>query len=319
MDNEGYTSDVQDQAGGGEYQEENAPMDIAAAFQLVRENNKKATEPSDPEGDGAEGAQDSGSYGREEGGAQDDFLDDEPQASHDAPEPEPARYAGGPSARVQGDQYRLARNEILREIQNQARENVTREFREHDVKDKWVIRDIWERTEDGTVIFNNPDNPREPFRTRKEADDWIKAMNNQIDEERQGEIIREQQRLIKQTTPALRLLEFAPVYDSMPENVQVIFDKLIEPYSSYNADGEVVGFDTNLYEKHAQAVELAGLVGGGQAQQQRQPRKQGRQRQSGPAMDMKTGSGSSADDAEPRTLEEAMLQISRKKRGKANG
>lgn len=177
------------------------------------------------------------------------------------------------------------------------------------------LGDIYERREDGTVIFHNPDNPSQPFASRVEAQAWVNSMNDQIKEGFVRAAQSEYQELLKQAMPAIRLVEFAPTFDKMDDDVKQVFDQLIEPYSVYNNAGQVIGYNCNLPQMANQAASIASRFRGNQAQQQQQVQQQVQQA-SEPAMDMQTGASRSSANEEPKTLEEAFAMINSQKKGK---
>lgn len=177
------------------------------------------------------------------------------------------------------------------------------------------LGDIYERREDGTVIFHNPDNPMQPFTSRVEAQAWVNSMNDQIKEGFVRAAQTEYQELLKQAMPAIRLVEFAPTFDRMDEASKQVFDQLIEPYGVYNNAGHVIGYNCNLPQMANQAINIAKNFQGNTTRQQQQVQ-QVQQQESEPAMDMQTGASQSPTNDEPKTLEEAFAMINSNKKGK---
>ena len=190
-------------------------------------------------------------------------------------------------------------------------------FRENNIK-MMDVGDLYERREDGTVVFNNPDDPHRPFDTRADAQDWIDSMNKQIQNAFQQEVYKEQQDLYNKSIPMINLIQFAPIYDAMDKVTQDVFDDLIDPYAITNGAGEVIGFDCDLAGMARQAIQMVQRYGIGKAaepvtQQQAQPQ------QTTPAMDLKSGSGTSVDDKEPTNIAEAMALLNKQRKENRDG
>ena len=288
----------------GEVNAGTEPMDIASAFQMVNQMDKAQAEPDVPEDGGGAG-----------GGA-------EP-----AGEPEPAPEAdpvdtgapdddglGGSTTEPQAYDYTPARQGLIQNIQNEAVQNVSKMFNENQIS-LVSIQDLYSRGEDGTVTFNNPDNPNKPFESRAEAQAWVDAMNAEVQRAFNENVTQETQRLYNLAAPAMQLLDFAPTYDAMDKATKEIFDSLIEPYAISN-NGQVVGFNCNLNAMAQQAMKLNSKFNAGQ--QQVQPKQQQQPKAAEPAMDMKTGTGKAAEEQEPKTLEEAMAMLNKQRRA-SNG
>lgn len=299
------------------------PQDIAQAFQMVRENQQAAAQPAKQEeqasqekaGDNEQQGQDTAAQGTT--GSEPAAGGDEPQVSAEPAVGGGAGSIGGPAARSEQNDYAALQNNLIASLQYEAQQNILNKFRENDIQ-MLDVGDLYERREDGTVIFNNPDNPNRPFESREQAQAWINSMNQQIQTAFNQEVYREQQELYRNATPAINLIQFAPVYDAMPPAMQDIFDDLIEPYSITNASGDVIGFNCDLPSMARQAQAMVQKYGIGQAQQQTQ-QAQPKQQSSGPAMDLKSGNGTSADDVEPTNIAEAMAMLNKQRKENRNG
>lgn len=302
------------------------PVDIAQAFQMVRENQQATTQAPKQEEPSAQGeaAAESGSpvqQGQSEVSPEAQGFESgtggvEPEVPAGSPDGGGATSLGGPSASVPQSDYYALQNNLIASLQYEAQQSVLNKFRENDIQ-MLDVGDLYERREDGTVIFNNPDNPNRPFESREQAQAWINSMNQQIQTAFNQEVYKEQQELYRSAAPAINLIQFAPVYDSMPPAMQDIFDDLIEPYSIYNNAGAVIGFNCDLPSMARQAQAMVQKYGIGQAQQQAQQAQP--KQQSGPAMDLKSGSGTSVEEKEPTNLAEAMAMLNKQKKENKNG
>ena len=184
------------------------------------------------------------------------------------------------------------------------------------------IQDIYRRDEDGTVHFDNPDDPHREFNSRAEAQAWIESMNKEINRAFNEETRKRTQELYQQAAPAIMLLEFAPTYDAMDENIKAVFNDLVEPYSVTNASGEIIGFSCNLNQMAVQARNIAARFNySGEQQQGKQEEKaaQKASKDQEPALDIKTGSGVATTEEEPKNIEEAMAMLNKSKKEKSNG
>ena len=296
------------------------PQDIAQAFQMVRENNQAAAKPAEPEKQsipdeaGSDGYIDRGQEAQAGTGG----IGDQDDGSQVAPEPavgEGAGTLGGPTAGVETYDYGSLQNNLIASLQMEAQQNVLKKFKENNIQ-VMDIGDLYERREDGTVVFNNPDNPNRPFESREQAQAWINSMNQQIQNAYNQEVYKEQQNLYELARPSIALIQFAPVYDSMSEAAQNIFDDLIEPYSVRAANGDVIGFNCNLPAMARQALKIVDQYGIGK---QTAPAQQQAPKQKTPAMDLKSGSGSSSDEPEPTNIAEAMALLNKRNKEKRNG
>ena len=170
------------------------------------------------------------------------------------------------------------------------------------------------------MTFHNPDDPRRPFASRTEAQAWVDSMNAQIQSEYQSRVAKRAGELWQEAQPQIRLLQFAPYYDRMSEVEKGVFDQLIEPYSIVK-DGKLIGFDCNLAQAAAQAVNIVKSFapkqeGKGATQGQTQTPAPAT---TSPAMDIKTGTGESSDDDEPKNINEAMALLNKQRKEKRYG
>lgn len=180
------------------------------------------------------------------------------------------------------------------------------------------IADLYERDENsGRVTFRNPDDPNRPFSSRYEAQQFVDSINKQINSRYQKELRSQQQKILQGMAPQFALLEFAPVYNSMSQDERDVFDAIIAPYSIYNDNGAVIGFNVNLQAAGVQAKQIAQKFASRQPAPSAQPQQQEKEKAkpTTPALDMPQASGT-ADDEEPKTLEEAFNKLSKMKKGK---
>lgn len=213
------------------------------------------------------------------------------------------------------DVYKARQQKLIDDIVRYARYQTDQEFKEHNIKKKWDIKDLHSRDEDGNVHFIDPDKGTE-LPTRLDAQNWINVMNDQVNETYQMKVKDTSMKMVQNARPMFELLQFGPTYDAMDQDTKDMFEDIIAPYSLRDASGQVYGFSCNLNAAHEQAKRLVNRVRSMQkpAQQQAAP-----MQAKTPAMDMKTGSGSSTDDGEPKTLEEAMRRLNASKKEKKNG
>lgn len=202
-------------------------------------------------------------------------------------------------------------------------------FQNNGIKNQWSIADLYEKDEQsGRVRFRNPDvsDERDPdayFKTRKEADDWVRSMNTQIGQQFQMEVRRKYAEMYREETPRFQLMQFAPVYNSLDEVTKGVLEDIVEDYAIVR-NNEVVGFNCDLGKALAQAQRIVGRLPRQQQQQQPEQQQQQQQKQAGqqasePAMDMQSSGGSgTGNNREPRDINEAMAMLNEQKKEARN-
>ena len=220
---------------------------------------------------------------------------------------------------MQEGDYAAIGQGIIERIKEESRQEVLKEFSDNNIK-IMGIGDIYERRDDGTVVFNNPDDPRHPFSSRAEAQAWIDSMNTQIQAEYQNRIAQRASEKWSKAQPQIQLLRFAPYYEKMTPESQKVFDMLIEPYSIADEHGRTIGFNCNLAAMANQAISIANQFATNTKQSQQQQTSAPRQQQaSTPPMDIKSGAGESSENEEPKNINEAMQILNKMKKEKKNG
>lgn len=287
------------------------PVDLAQAFKMLNKNDGEAAaepvgqaEPSEPNVSGDE-------PGGNEGSGEPGLTASEQQPAATGYDSAPT--AGGSSDGIQAIDFDSRRQDILRGIQQQALSDVRKEFKNNGIE-YCTIESLYQRDENsGRVTFKNPDDPRNPFNSRAEAQAWVEAFNKQIDTRFRQEVNKKQQELVGDSAPMLRLISFAPKYQAMSQAEKEIMDDLIEGYGVRNRQGQIIGYNVDLDAVAAQAKRIAKRMKPAEAPvQQAQPQPAA----SGPAMDMPTGSGTSNDMKEPKTIGEALKMFDAQQRSK---
>lgn len=329
MDGENtFDPSVQAEAQAGSTQAQNDPVDLTEAFKYLRQSNQEAAQSAEQGASAQPDAQQSYDVTATDG---DTFGGTDQQmavrasdgyAASDAGVPASSAYTagggdvGGSAAPVQAADYSPQMQRIAQQLQREARNEVLKNFTDKGIK-MMSIGDIYERRDDGTIVFNNPDDPRRPFQSRKEAQDYIDSFNSQVQYEYDNQIRQSYANKMRAASPQFQLLQFAPYYDQMSQIQKDIFDDIIEPYA-ITKNGQTVGFNCNLVAAAKQAITIARRFE--QPAQQHsfanaQPRKPVEQPAT-PAMDMKTGSGEADDDKEPTTIQEAWAMMNKQKKEK---
>ena len=295
------------------------PIDLAQAFKMVNQANRAAAEDNvdtgnvDPETSAGEEPRGSGDgdIGADEN--QED-TSTEPAAGGD-------EGIGEPSNFVEPIDFNARKQEVLREIQQDAINLVRKDFADNQIT-PCTIEELYVRDENtGRVTFKNPDDPSREF-DREAAQKWVDAFNKQIEMRFRQEVNKKQQELVVERAPMLRVIEFAPKFEALDQTTKEILDDLIEPYAVTNRAGEVIGFNVNLDAALAQAQKIAKRFNTQQANTQNtadnqkaegnEPEKQG----SRPAMNMPTGTGKSSDELEPKNIGEALKMYDKSNREK---
>jgi len=302
----------------------NEPTDIAQAFRMVNQANRETAE---------------NNLANREAGIADDSeeLGQEPVQS----EPEGTGVAapvadggeqidtdgglGGSTTIVEPIDYSPQRQEILKNIQNQAINEVRSELKEQGV-DLWTITDIREQEMDrdgnptGRVFYRNPDDPDHPFTNRKDAQDFINSINEEIQNLFRTKVNEKQQELLQKSMPTLRMMEFANTYQAMSQIEKDVFDDLVSPYAIADSSGNILGFNVDLNAVANTARQLAERFGTQQTTPQNVTEQSKQQEgESRPAMDIKTGTGVSADEDEPKTIGEALKRVDERNRKQKEG
>lgn len=306
-DGEDAVSDGGDGEAGADDQAE--PEDLADAFARVAKMDAASTadaleaeEPGDDSGPDDEGADEGGDEpGEDAEPADDDGYDD---------------YRGS-SEQYPAVDYQSSQQAIVNQLNSDAVAQARKQF-ENDGIREFTMNDIYERTQDGRVVYRNPDDPNHPFANRMEAQQWIDSFNKQVKEELIRTATEIRNKNVKAAMPALRLLQFAPEYDAMDPKVKEVFDDLIEDYELKNRAGKVVGYGCDLNRMARKAERLASKY----THTSHKAGSSGKVRKSGPrkspALDARSH-GSSATgkrgDGEVKTMEDAFRELRRQMNG----
>ena len=286
---------------GGESEDESddeaEPEDLAEAFGRLRQ-----MDPGDAQADveGGDGADD-------EDAGDGDLSDEEGDLAADDGGYE---ADGGPAVYPDATRYQASQQAIVDQLNRQAVAQARRQFQKDGIRE-FTMDDVYERTQDGRVVYRNPDDPSRPFASRMEAQQWIDSFNKQVNEALIKTATEIRDKNARAAMPALRLLQFAPVYDVMDPRIREVFDDLISDYEVKNRAGKVVGYSCDLEKMALKASRLASKYNSS-------PRKaggSGKVKKSGPqkspALDARTHgtAAGSKGDREPQTLEEAMMRL----------
>lgn len=291
---EDVTEEEDADAGGDE------PEDLAAALRAVQQADKAAA--ADPL-EGAQGSDGDGDGEGEPEGEADDF-----EGSEDLPDDESDEDAGGPGAPYGEPDYQSAGKQLLSQVTQYAIDAATKEFRDKNIREM-SMSDIFERTQDGRVVYHNPDDRSRPFSSRMEAQAWLDSFNGQVRSElvKRAKAIRNG--MARQIEPTMNLLRFAPSYDAMSQEEQEIFDDLVSGYEIRNDKSKVIGYSCDLDRSAKKAKAIAAKYASRKAKSAPTAKKEaGPQRK--PSIDMGSHgtprSSKVSSNEEPETIEEAM-------------
>ena len=280
------------------------PEDLASAFARLREVDAGDAEADVDGGDGADGEAEEGD---DVADAEDDTALDDDGYDTD----------GGLAELPDTAQYQASQQAIVDQLNRNAVAQARQQFQKDGIRE-FTMDDIYERQQDGRVVYRNPDDPNRPFANRMEAQQWIDSFNKQVQSALIKTATEIRDKNAKAAMPALRLLQFAPVYDVMDPAIREVFDDLIEDYEVKNRAGKVVGYSCDLEKMAMKAARLA-------KKYNNSPRKakvNGKVRKSGPqkspALDARSHgtAAASKDDSEPQTMEEAMKRLRKINGGK---
>ena len=273
------------------------PEDLAGAFARLREVDADDAEADVDGGDGADDGE------GEDGDVADADGDTAPDdGGYDAD--------GGLAELPDTARYQASQQAIVDQLNRNAVAQARQQFQKDGIRE-FTMDDIYDRQQDGRVVYRNPDDPNRPFANRMEAQQWIDSFNKQVQSALIKTATEIRDKNAKAAMPALKLLQFAPVYDVMDPAIREVFDDLIEDYEVKNRAGKVVGYSCDLEKMAMKAARLA-------KKYNNSPRKtkvNGKVRKSGPqkspALDTRshgTAAGSKGD-REPQTMEEAMKRL----------
>lgn len=293
-----------EEASEDEANDEADPSDLAEAYNRVRQMDAGS-----PEGDvdGGDGTSDDGDAEADDADAEGDL----------APDAEGDDADGGSTVYPDATQYVASQQAIVDQLNRSAVAQARQQFKKDGIRE-FTMDDIYERTQDGRVVYRNPDDPNRPFATRMEAQQWIDSFNKQVQTALIQTATQIRDKNAKAAMPALRLLQFAPVYDVMDPAIREVFDDLISDYEVKNRTGKVIGYNCDLEKMAMKASRLA-------KKYNNSPRKagnNGKVKKSGPqkspALDARTHgtAAGSKGDREPQTMEEAMKRLREMNRSK---
>ena len=297
IDVEEEEDDDEDDDSDDEVGDQSEPEDLADAFNRIREMDS-----GDAEGDvdGGEGADDDSNDETDDSDAEDDLAVDDDGDDAD----------GGSAVYPDAAQYQASQQAIVDQLNKQAVAQARQQFQKDGIRE-FTMDDVYERTQDGRVIYHNPDDPNRPFSSRMEAQQWIDSFNKQVQTALIQTATQIRDKNAKAAMPALRLLQFAPVYDVMDPAIREVFDDLISDYEVKNRAGKVVGYSCDLEKMAMKASRLAKKYNNSPRKQTANA-KMGKQKvRKSPALDAKSrgSSRNSKRDDEPQTMEEAMKRL----------
>ena len=300
------------------------PIDLAQAFKMLNQANRETTEEPVATGDNGSSEQSEPGDGTEQPEGTEETSDASTiVTSNDEGD---GSYDGGSADSIEAIDFNAQKQQMLRDIQQSAKDQVRKEFNEQDIGyysvPELTIRD--EQT--GEIKFRNPDvqderNPDYYFKSRAELLQFIEAWNRGVDAEFRKAVNQKQQELMIEQAPRARLIDFIPKWQAMDPTTQQIFDELLQGHEVRDANGQEIGFNVDLNAVASQAERIAkrfqnvptqtqDTTGGSNANTEAPV-------SSSPALDMQTGNGKSADEKEPSTIGEALKLIDKQnKKGK---
>ena len=289
--------DEEDDDSEDESDGEDEPGDLADAFSRLRSMDAEGAE-GDVEG--GDGADDDGEEETDDADAEEDLAADDGGYVDD----------GGSTELPNASQYVASQQAIVDQLNRQAVAQARQQFQKDGIRE-FTMDDVYERTQDGRVIYHNPDDPNRPFSSRMEAQQWIDSFNKQVQTALIQTATQIRDKNAKAAMPALRLLQFAPVYDVMDPAIREVFDDLISDYEVKNRAGKVVGYSCDLEKMAMKASRLAKKYNNSPRKQPANAKMGKQKARKSPALDAKSrgSSRNSKRDDEPQTMEEAMKRL----------
>lgn len=297
------------------------PIDLASAFKMLNQANREAAQAnmadtrSGSDEDNAIRAEGTESTLGQEG------ENNSEDASQSTIEPGYSGDDGGSSDGIEAIDFNAYKQQMLRDIQSNAASQVRKEFNDQNIG-YYSVAELTIRDENtGQVRFRNPDvqDERDPnyyFKSRAEMQQFVEAWNKGVDFEFRKAVNEKQRELMGQAAPTARLVDFLPKWQAMDDITRGIFDDLLEGHEIRDANGKEIGFNVDLNAVAAQAARIAKRYSNvSQAQEQGAQSATEPQKNTEPALDMKTGHGKSEDEKEPTNIGEALKMFDKKNKG----
>lgn len=310
--------------------------DLGSAFDFYYQANQKAT----PEPVAAASTPTTGELAGAAAGGEQQQAEATPVA--DVSESQQYRETGGTSDGGQSDtgeygDYQTAFNERLRQINLAAQQLASKEMEEEGYR-KMYVKDLYQRREDGTVFYRNPEEGRvvtdaqgrktiefprgeRGFADRAAAQAHCDSYNRDIEQTYKEKVRAKQRELLQEQAPVLQLLQFGPIYDSMTDSQKGLLDALIDDYEVRDKSGKLIGYDCDLKRMAAKAIKMDQKFNTtkqtSESQNTRVPAET-KVQPSAPALDMRSSgtATSGKNEMNPKTLEEALMMVEDIRKGK---
>lgn len=151
--------------------------------------------------------------------------------------------------------------------------------------------------------------PNAYFTDRSSARRFLEDYNKDLEEGYAATVRQQKAELDKTYQITKSYLQFVPRLQAADKTTQEIFNELVQPYGVRDAQGNFMGYNTNLNTALQQAESLSKRL------QATQPKAAEPKAASTPAVDMNSSSNG-AEEAEPTNLSEALAMLNKKKKGK---
>lgn len=163
-------------------------------------------------------------------------------------------------------------------------------------------KDIYKKEDDGTVRFFNPETGREfnGDNPRRQAQEWCDDYNREVGAAYNKAVKSYVERLEKESSAPMAVLEFAPKYGRLDPIRRSMLDAVIEDYEIVDDDGDVVGYSCDLDKALASVERQVAAIQGYAKANPKAP--------TGPETDMKASRAASTSGERPefKSLAEAM-------------
>lgn len=277
------------------------PSNLGEAMQMVGEANTQTSETSVPTEEDAPREINPDTDGREQ------YIQSSEQSVSDTGYSNTGRHSNG---YTQTD-YNNAINALSKNVQDAAKYYANESFKQQGIG-TFSLNELYQASDDGVVTFINPDNPNRPFESRAQAQEWCDAWNKQVVNEYKTTVARYEQELLQEQLPSLQLIAFAPEMEKMDDITSDIFNELLSSHEVYDSDGDVVGYDVDLYKTANRAAKMAKNFA------TTYENNKARANVQTPAVDIKSSSSGQGSGlkSEPKNLGEAMQMYEMSKKGK---
>ena len=219
------------------------PEDLAAAFAALRGNDQKPAQTAVATGEAGQqpGAEQPAPVQQQQYQQPGDNANDSPRID----------WAAKRNEAIDGAR-RFAIAQVRQQWQEQGRRALT--IDELARKDEQTGEIYYINLDDDPSKWNQPG-----YRgvSRSVARERMKEFNEDLQTSWNNEVRQATIDAMNTLAPYQRMIDFGPVYEKMPKDVQDIMDRLTAPYAIVAQDGTIAGYNVDLIATARQAIDIA--------------------------------------------------------------